>query len=93
MSALAVSLAVVCRSWNDVTLVFDSGGLGAADARSPREAPGSRPNSLPNVVAGGVEGESGAGVGMEITNTSPFIVKMLVEGGAALRSGEIQGAC
>ena len=41
-------------------------------------------------VAGGDSESEGVGVGMEITNSAPFVVKMLVEGGAAHKAGKIQ---
>ena len=54
---------------------------GILDLRSPHSS---------HDGAGGDGEPEGVGVGMEITNSAPFVVKMLVEGGAAHKTGKIQ---
>jgi len=60
-------------------------GLSVAPGSRPHSFAGAResPPSSPTTVAG-------VGVGMEITNNAPFIVKLLVDGGPAHKTNQIQ---
>jgi predicted nucleic acid-binding Zn-ribbon protein len=67
-----------------------AGGLmGAAASRSFKIAPGPRPQSFAGGASPPGSPAMGVGVGMEITSSSPYVVKKLVEAGPAYNCGRI----